>query len=345
MYESAIAALGMPENEPINWLVGRALRSLARRNVRASLLDALTGANPSALRAHNAWIGEFRAVLVQPALAAEKAAAELCNPSAGRLSDFLAEVFAVLRLKDSGYSNFVPVIPDGRASAVDFLACRAGRRVQIEIKTFHRPSNTLAAIAHERWNKCRGENPAKYCESYLLGHDHIGPLAPEPASSLRNRIDQLPAMSDGDHSISLPGAIKVTLARLRQQTEGNGPDALMLAEMTKHEPRLIVQSRITIENLGSPYFDDPHGLFLKAIRATADSAPKFFGPGVDSNAENLIACYWNPPNLLAETQTAARVQSAIQGALDAVGLRLSVLILCGDRKPDWAFLPVTGSGG
>jgi hypothetical protein len=77
------------------------------------LFDLLTGKNPYALEQRNAWIAEFRSVVRNPDVAAAKADEELSNSPPERIGDFMAEVFAVIKLSRDGYTDFEAVLARG----------------------------------------------------------------------------------------------------------------------------------------------------------------------------------------------------------------------------------------
>src|ERR1700737_455277 len=110
----------LTKNAPIDWLLGRVLRSLAARGRSHRLFEMLAGKNPHALEQWNAWIEEFRSVVRNPDVAAAKADEELSTSEPERIGDFMAEVFAVINLSRDGYTDFEAVFAPGNKAAVDF---------------------------------------------------------------------------------------------------------------------------------------------------------------------------------------------------------------------------------
>src|SRR5438445_13467754 len=94
--ERALAALS--RNESINWLMGRVRHKFAERKEWHFLLDLLAGKNPHALEQWISWLTEFRTVLRNPEVAAQKADEELSTSDPERIGDFMAEVFTVIHL-------------------------------------------------------------------------------------------------------------------------------------------------------------------------------------------------------------------------------------------------------
>jgi hypothetical protein len=76
-YQKALEALTKPENEPINWLFGSVLREQAGLPRSHFLLDALEKQPTSFLASWNYWVREYRAALINPNVAPQKASADL----------------------------------------------------------------------------------------------------------------------------------------------------------------------------------------------------------------------------------------------------------------------------
>lgn len=329
--ENEIAQKGLaalPLNEPIDWLLGRVLRNCAARGENHSILNALAGSNPYAVKAWNAWIAEFRSVLKNPDGAARKADEELGTSPAKRIDDFMTEVFAILHLSRSGYSDFEVVLA-GAAPAVDFVASNDGKVARVEVKRLHEPQDIIRNVALARWNECRAKNPDKFNFRAVLNHSHHGPLSDAAISNLRNLIDQFPNRAGGECTVTLDGGVSVRLRRI----DSRGPsspqtDGEMLLQTTifpAERTGLLITSAITEQDLE---FDLPElqRLFVKAMRTVADATPKFFGRQSDTGAENLIAMEWQAPKLFFDDAAPLAVSQAIESAFSAVGLHLKVLI-------------------
>jgi hypothetical protein len=338
LVEKGLAVL--PDNEPIDWLLGSALRSCAARGDSHFILEAMAGKNPSAVKAWNAWIAEFRSVLLNPDETARKADAELGTSASTRIDDFMSEVFAVLRLSRAGYRDFEAVLA-GKPPTVDYVARREGKRVRIEVKRLNEAQDIIRNIARERWRENRTKYPEKFNFRAVLNHSHHGPLSEKATSKLYNVIDQFPDRASGDCTEALDVGISVRLRRI--PTRGaSAPDTdegfLQTTMFPPERTGLLVTSTITEQDLE---FDLPElqRLFVKAMRTVADATKKFFGrQTTDPEAENLIAMEWEAPKVFFDDSAPSSVAKAIEGAFSAVGLQLKVMIFGGDIRPNYEFL-------
>jgi hypothetical protein len=141
----------LSQNEPLNWLFGRVLPKLAARGEKHFLFEILAGGHEHTREWWNAIIREFRSVLVNPELAAKKCDDELGTSEVDRIADFMSEVFAVIYLSRSGYSDFAAILAEGKRPAADFTALKDGRRVRIEVKHLREPQETINAVVSKRW--------------------------------------------------------------------------------------------------------------------------------------------------------------------------------------------------
>ena len=302
LVEKGLAAL--PDNEAINWLLGRALRNSAAKGDAHYILKALAGANPSAVKAWNAWIAEFRSVLLNPDETARKADAELGTSESERIDDFMSEVFAVLRLSRSGYKDFEAVIA-GNAPAVDFVARREGKLVRIEVKRLKGPQDIIRNVAMARWSECRAKNPDKFDFRAALNHSHYGPLSDSAISKLKNIIDQFPDRASGEYTATLDVGIEIRLRRIPSFGVGAsviGDEFLQTTAFSPERTGSLVISSITEQDLE---FDLPElqRLFVKAMRTAACATKKFFGRQAVPDAENLIAMEWEAPKQFFDDYT------------------------------------------
>ena len=222
--DEALAALS--KNEPVDWLLGRVLRSFSDRGKWHRLFDILAGKNPHELGKWNAWIEEFRRVLQNPDTAAAKADAELSASEPDRIADFMSEVFTVIRLSRSGYSGFEVVLAPGNKAAVDFTAVNAGRRVRIEVKHLLEPQDIIRTIVKKQWDLCRNENRDQFNFAMRVSHHHHGTVSDAAISRSKNAIDVLPNLSTDKYSVTLDGgAGDVVLTRGER---GVNPGALAI---------------------------------------------------------------------------------------------------------------------
>lgn len=329
LVERALAALA--ENEPLDWLLGRALRDLTSRGMRHYLLNCLAGGNPPAIRAWNALISEFRDALIHPDMAPKKADSELSRCSAQRIDDFLAEVLSVVQLSRMGYSAFEIVLANGTEQAVDFMACQEEKRVRLEIKNLQEPQDIIRTIAWKRWDERRKKFPKKYNFSIAVSHDHIDPLSNAEISKLKTAIDQFPDVATPAYSITLDGGDTVTLKRIEDSAADTEPWNKIAGP---NVPRMVIASTITERHLVFN-ITEFHNLFIKALRPVADATPKFFGRQSDPEAENVIAIRWTPPNGFYHDRAPADVAAAIADAFSAVGLQLAVFIFGDHLEPNF----------
>jgi len=335
--QNAIAELAA--NEPIDWLFGRVLRAGIARGESHFILEALSGRNPHAVKAWNAWIAEFRSVLRQPDSAATKADSELSTSPLSRIEDFMTEVLAVVHLSRNGYQDFEVVLAGNDKKAVDFTARRSGKHVRVEIKNLREPEDIIQTVAKKRWEKCRGENPARYNFPVLLSHEHSGALTEAAENKLKNVIDQIPDFATPERQIALDGNVSIVIKRLGQQIiQELGAEGEMVSHMTHagREPRLIVQTPI---RAGDLEFNLPElqGLFVKSFRVVAGAIEKFFGRQSNPEAENVMVLRWQAPAVFYDEETPQIVRKAIEAAFDAVGLQLTVFVLGSDPEPNFRF--------
>ena len=337
--QTALIALSNPKNEPVNWLLGAVLRGGAKRGDTCFLLNALSGKNPHAVEAWNAWIVEFRSVLKDPELAVRKVISELSNRPLSGVADFMTEVLAVLHLSRKGYTEFEPVLASDGKPAVDFRARRDVKLVRIEVKNLHEPQDIIRTVAQTRWKKRRAENPQKFSMPVMLTHSHHGPLSDKAISRLNNAIDEIPTVSRDERKIVLDGGIPITITRLTEERiKASGSEAFLLSRMMTagRSPGIVVQSPIRVDDLE---FDlsELQLLFVKAFRVVADAADKFFGRHSDPDAEDVIIMRWEAPKMFYDEGTPQIVQNAIESAFAAVELQLKVVILGSDPEPNFKF--------
>jgi hypothetical protein len=271
------------------------------------LFEILAGKNPLTLEQWNAWIGEFRSVVRNPDVAAQKAYEELSTSSPDRIGDFMAEVFAVINLSRDGYTDFQAVLAQGDKAAADFTALKGGQRVRIEVKHLHEPRDIIRTVATTRWRRCCTQEPARFNFAMGVKHHHYDVLSDAAIARLNNAIDQLPDIASTEYRVSLEPGVEVVLTR------------------TVGKQGLAIQSGIGSRDFE---FDLPElqNLFIKAFRGVSASLLKFFGRQTDPDALNLIAMQWEPAKVMYDPGTIERVQGAIEHAFAAVGLQLRVLM-------------------
>lgn len=331
-------ALALPQNEPINWLLGRALTHFIDKDERVFILDALAVSNSSAVRAWNAWIAEFRNVITNRDDAVRKADEELCKQTWERLETFMTEVLSVLRLSRLGYTDFEVVLADKIRPSVDFIARGNGKRVRIEVKRLQEPQDIIRTVASARWAECRINDPAKFNFQGLLSHSYHGALSATALSKLHNVIDQLPQQKAGvERTIALDSDISIRVVCFGADRQGAPRPGY---DVTSKDPSLVIRSAFRAEDLD---FDLPElqGLFVKTLRTIGEAANKFFGRHSDADWENIFAIEWKAPKVIYDPATLGLVGQAIEKAFEAVDLNLKVLIFAGDVEPNYKFLEPT----
>ena len=323
------AALSEEKNEPLNWLLGEILREQAELlGAPHFLLAALGGPRLPLLTTWNATIAAFRSLLTNPDCAPSKAANDVRGKNAAdvekKLRALQAEVFAILALRDQGFTDF-EVVPPGQLQRPDFLASKNGARVRVEVKLLQEPQDIIRTIAKARWQKNRSENPERYCFHALLSHQHKGALTRRAKSRLENLIDQLP---DIRSSISedLDGTIGISLKRLdgTDQSAQSYPFSVMLESET--EPRLVVSTSIGIADFAAN-LSETQRLLLKVLRVVAEAQTKFFSIDTQEDAaDNLLALCWEPPHPLFDGAMLEQVQQQIEQFFSVFELQLRLVI-------------------
>src|SRR5579864_6613398 len=200
----------LSQNEPINWLFGQVLPKLAARGEKHFLFEILAGRYEHAREWWNSVIREFRSVLVNPEVAGKKCDDELGNSPATRITDFMAEVSAVVHLSRMGYTEFTVVLADRNRAAVDFTALKDGRRVKIEVKHLQEPQESIKAVVSKRWKQRLTGQPQF---GLSVKHHYHGTLSPGAISRLNNAIDEVGLVADDVYHVTLDGGIDVTLER------------------------------------------------------------------------------------------------------------------------------------
>jgi hypothetical protein len=167
-FEKSLKALESPDNEPLNWLAGDALRQHAELAAGSHfLLNALGQPRTGTLTAWNARIHEFRDLLTNPDTAPKKATADLRPDKKGavdaedRLRSLIAEVQAPIVLTRLGFTRFSVVLP-GESALPDFEAEFEGKQARIEVKNLREPQDLLGNVASDQWAKRRTGAPGRY---------------------------------------------------------------------------------------------------------------------------------------------------------------------------------------
>jgi hypothetical protein len=330
-YEAALKALVDSRNEPLNWLLGAVLTRHATLPSSHFLLDALEEPRGHFLASWNYWIEQFRAALVNPATAVERANSELLSEEKdpeGKLKSLMAEIFAVLHLRKLGYKNFEVALPEGR-STPDFYAELEGKKARIEVKNLRVPENLIQTVARARWKENRDRAPDKYNFRLLLRHSHHGYISPGAVSRLKTIIDQTSSTKHAVIDEELDGGVKIHIERLSQDSPPKpNVDGILLSqilEQKRNEGQLVIQSGI-----GEEDFDfnltEFQALFIKALRVVADATVKFFGSAGGEDVINVLFLNWEPPRFLISDQEVEYSRSRIEALFADFQLDLKLVI-------------------
>jgi len=333
VFQRALEALASPKNEPLNWLLGDVLREQAQSAKSKFLLEAL-GAEPrsGALTSWNAYIDQYRELLVNPADSVKKAARDVKagkNDAGEKLLALAAEIMAVVHLRELGYAEFRVLMPTGK-STPDFEARLGQQKALIEVKNLREPQDILRTVAVQHWNDLRSRNPKRYNFRIVLRHAHRGQLSLAAQKRLRTILDQLPDRTASVVSEDIDNGIQVRIERLKDNSKPQlAPEAIFFDLFTnRSKPNgMLLVSGITEEHLtiGS---SEIQSLFLKAIRPIAGALDKFFGDAFDPVSLNVIALRWEPPDFLVAPEMLSYVTEKIEGLFDSFGLQLKPIIFC-----------------
>jgi hypothetical protein len=340
-FEKSLKALEAPENEPLNWLVGDALRQQAKTATSSNfLLDALGRQRTGTLSAWNAQIHQFRDLLVNPDAAPKKAALDLRPDKKGadandKLLALLEEVQTVSVLSRLGYTNF-SVIRSSDIASPDFSAEFEGKNARIEVKNLREPKDVINNIAADQWAKRRSAVPKRFNFNAVLRHSHRGSVSKKAEKRLRMIIDQFAKGKKPVNEV-LDGNIRIQLERVSGPDPGH-PDGLMLSEMSRDRPTgsLIVVSAVTVEHF-SFRVSELQSLLLKALKPIANSTGKFFGEAYGEEVVNVVALRWEPPDPSFNPEMISYTQEKIETLFADFNLPLRIIIFTDPEIP-WELL-------
>ena len=340
--EKALEALDQEKNEPIRWLLGRALKQHAEVSAAPHfLLDALAGTRTGTLVAWNADIEQYRAALENPELAPKKAEADLRSDgidAEDKLRAVVAEIMAVITLSRAGYRQFRVLLPQ-ESSTADFEAVdAAGKLVRIEVKNLREPDDIVRTVAVAHWKKRSAAKPGKYNFKAVLSHSHRGSLTASAKKRICSIIDSLPDARKPIDEV-LDGGVHIRVEKAAQFASRVGQrDSFFLDMSGRDKPGILVVSGITSENLVTQ-ISEVQSLFLKALRRVFESVPKFFGdtftneqPGI-----NVMALRWEPPDFLVSEEMMQFVATKIENLFADFQLPLKVVIFV-DPEIGWELI-------
>ncbi|HLJ88544.1 MAG TPA: hypothetical protein VKZ53_17115 [Candidatus Angelobacter sp.] len=330
LFEKALATLETPNNEPLKWLMGEALRlQTAWPEYSHFLLNDLSQTRTNMLVAWNAWIDEYRKLLINPDSAPPRATKDLRSKASeveDKVRAVAAEVQAVIELKNRGFSEF-SVVPPSTIPMPDFEAKFQGKKARIEVKNLREPADHLRVVAAEEWAKQKKANKDRYSFNAILRHDHRGTISRVAESRLRNIIDQFPDMN-GPAIETLDGDVEI---RLEREHLGNSPRTLMHEQLpqTAEVGRIVIVSAVLDEHLKFN-ISELQRLFLKVIRVIVSAQPKFFSKEtLDPESVNVIALRWESPDIFYHPQTIELTQNRIERLYGDFNLQITVVIFHG----------------
>lgn len=330
----AMAALEEAKNEPLQWLLGKALRETTTRP--NFLLTRLSLPRSGPLIALNAWIDEFRQLLTNPTDAPGKAARDLRyndktkRDFEGKLGGIIAEVQSVIKLSKQGFSEFTVIIPpEGKsAKTSDFEAMFEGRRARIEVKNLQRPQDDVQAIATSAWSEQKEKHPKRFAFNAVLRHRSGGSITPEAAERLRTIIAQFPCKK-GPVIETLDGGVEISLERLESS---GAPDAWLHSRILKDAGvgRIVISSSFGTQDL-QLNLAEMQALFLKAMSTIGQAQSKFFGrQNRDTGVLNVLAVRWENPGLFYSSEALEWLGNRIEQFYAELELQMKVVLFCED---------------
>src|SRR5258708_14658954 len=345
-YDKALESLVLPENASINWLLGSILTKAAKENTSHFFLDSLEKAHTPDIVSWNDWITEYKAALVNPDDAPKKARSDLDKAKGDAESRLLAvlwEVWAVVLLKEKGYKKFEVLLPDGRKTP-DFMAFRGRKKVKIEVKALEPPKDRIRAVAKERWEQNRDQDPSRYAFRAMLSHSTKGRITEEATQRLKTLIDQLPDIKANPIIETLDGGVRIEIEKERDgKFAGNElpvPFTDQMLGRDKKEAALIVRTTIGSSDLD---FNVPEfqAFFVKAFRSIASATTQVFGSDSDANLPNIIALVWHPPDPMVDPRLPDFTQKKMQALFSSFGLKTKIMIFYQPPEVPLDLLPST----
>lgn len=336
-FTRALEALKEPKNEPLRWLLGRALEQHAGKAGRHFLLDALASGRPSNLVAWNAKIHHYRTLLENPDVATQKAEQDLRSDGGKDAEDKLrsvyAEIVAVIKLSGMGYKRFKVLLP-GPLPTPDFEAeDPEGKPTRVEVKNLQEPEDLVRTVAIAHWRQKFDSRPDRYNFKAVLTHSHRAALSSAARKRLRSLIDILPDTRRPLDEV-LDGGVRVRLERAPDYAARVGKE-IFLELSGKDKPGLMVSSGITADDLVIQT-SEVQSLFLKALRRVAESTDKFFREAFapESDRINVVALHWEPPDPLVSEGMMEFVHTKIGNLFSDFQLPLRVVIFV-DPEIGW----------
>jgi len=160
LHENIKRELAKPENEPLFWLLGRALME-GKDNF---LVEALLEGRLLVLDHWNKSIATFRSALVNPEAAELKISREFNLTRTerverdGTIRDLYAEILSVLTLSQLGYSQFRALLQQVQPTP-DYEARYNDKQVGIEVKNLREPDDLIRVVAERHWDDLVRRSP------------------------------------------------------------------------------------------------------------------------------------------------------------------------------------------
>jgi hypothetical protein len=340
-FDRALDALQDPKNEPLEWLLGKALRAQAGVGTAASghlLLDALGQAARSRIVVSwNAIIHQFRELLADPQTAPPKAELDLkgtAGKAEERLFSFMAEMQAVIHLHSLGYEDFKMRIPKN-GKMPDLEARLNGDDVRIEVKNLQEPDDIVRTVARDRWRAVSAADPKRYSFRAVLRHGHRGPITEPARSRLRNIIDQLPDLTDNPFEATLDGDVKISIEKFGDPARPLNPgEQWLLDEMNpdRKPGQMVVVQGFGVDDF-APDVTEGQRLFVKVLRASVTALSQLIADDFHRAHLSVIALRWEPPVPIYDPTMISRTEQKLEALFQDFGFRVKPVIFLDPRIP------------
>jgi hypothetical protein len=341
LHEKINRDLAKPENEPLFWLLGRALME-GKDNF---LVDAILEGRVLVLTHWNKSIAAFRSALVNPEDAQLKISREFKLAQTerverdGTIRDLYAEILSVLTLAQLGYSQFRALLQQVQPTP-DYEAIYKDKQVGIEVKNLREPDDLIRVIAERHWNDLVRRLPQRYSFPVHIQHSHQGWIPESARSRLRTLLDQLPDRTDSVVDETLEDGITIKIIRGDHGRVADPKfDCEVLAQsITPHaygDAGLVIQSPITPADF---QFDatDYRQFFLKVLRVVTQATLKFFSRHSTPYAHHLLAMRWETASPMIDLSYIGRTKGIIEALFSQIGLQLEIMIFFKDTFQETA---------
>ena len=271
--------LGQPENADAAWLFGDILR---KRMAQPDWLEnpALQVIARKQGRALSQVVTAVRQSVVGEESLAEKRNQEL-NPGAAdfdkRIEDFLAELVAVVYLRNNGFSNFQFLTSVDRPMP-DLRAVKGTVEYFVEVKNLREP-NSPTIVAFSRWHRKRIEEPDRF--QFTVGVDFLSQIEPgldtEQVKALKNVVDSLPERErPSEFHVQLPKGLELRITL-------NDGSPVMYSHGTGGALDPLRESRTNT-------------FLVKVLNQTSKALRQLYASHLDPRAARLLLLRWRVPS-------------------------------------------------